>query len=60
MSRKSGEEFEVIVVGKSKGKLVMLPIIAKDAGEAEELAEPVRIRRRLGPIVKTQKKPRKP
>lgn len=61
MSQKSGKEFEVIVgPGKGKTKQVTLPIVAKNAGEAEELAEPVRIRRRLGPIIETKEKPKKP
>lgn len=58
--KKSGREFEVIVEpGKNRKKLVTLPIIAKSASEAEELAEPVRMRRRLGPIVQTKEKPKK-
>ncbi len=33
-----------------------LPIVAKSASEAEELAEPVRMRRRLGRIIETKEK----
>jgi hypothetical protein len=60
MNRKLGKEFEVILdPGKNGKKQVKLPIVAKDADEANELAEPVRIRRRLGPIVETKEKPKK-
>ncbi|HEY7184345.1 MAG TPA: hypothetical protein VIC84_23115 [Blastocatellia bacterium] len=58
MSQKSDKEFEVIVKGKKKD--VKLPIVAKEVEEAEEIAAPIIQRRRLGPIIETKEKPKKP
>jgi hypothetical protein len=55
---KADKEFEVVV--KSKRAQVRLPIKARDAAQAEALAAPIIQRRRLGPIIETKEKPKRP